>query len=185
MVSRRPRHKELTPREQCIHVARWIPRGLDMFCDLKQVIQVCLLLEQEEAVEDGDPTDEQAKIARTNILKNIDDQTRVRYMRTFEYVTDHAPYLGSLIGKKKKRDELAHIIGEMQNMINHTRSEDASRLKSRMGTYAAPVPDKALVNPPIGEDSKSRSKMGFNHPQLGPMLCPAKFLGEFNKDSAE
>ncbi|KAG1728882.1 hypothetical protein EDD22DRAFT_788967 [Suillus occidentalis] len=70
-------------------------------------------------------------------------------------------------------------------MINHTRSEDASCLKSRMGTYAAPVPDKALVNPPIGDDSKSHSKMGFNHPQLGTMLCPAKFLGEFNKDPAK
>jgi len=73
----------------------------------------------------------------------------------------------------------------MQNMVNHTRSEDASRLKSRMGSYAAPNPDKDLVSPPIRDDSKSRSKMGFNHPQLGPLLCPAKFLVEYNKDPAE
>ncbi|KAG2128842.1 hypothetical protein BD769DRAFT_1356399 [Suillus cothurnatus] len=67
-------------------------------------------------------------------------------------------------------------------MINHTRSEDASHLKSHMGIYAAPVPDKALVNPSIGDNSKSHSKMGFNHPQLGPMLCPVKFLIKYNKD---
>jgi len=57
------------PREQCIHVARWIPCGLDMFCDLKQVIQVCLLLEQEEAAEDGDEMEEEEiKCARRKIL---------------------------------------------------------------------------------------------------------------------
>ncbi|KAG2081957.1 hypothetical protein BD769DRAFT_1376767, partial [Suillus cothurnatus] len=65
------------------------------------------------------------------------------------------------------------------------RSEDASCLKSRMGSYAAPNPDKDLVSPPIRDDSMSRSKMGFNHPQLGPLLCPAKFLVEYNKDLAE
>ncbi|KAG2129246.1 uncharacterized protein EDB93DRAFT_1095500, partial [Suillus bovinus] len=157
----------------------------DMFCNLKQVIQVCLLLEQDKVAEDGDPMEEHAKISHTNILNNIDDHTRARYKQTFEYVMEHAPYLENLIGKKKKREELAHVISEMQNMINHTHLEDASRLKSCMGSYAVPVPDKALVNPPIGNDSKSRSKMGFNHPQLGPMLCPAKFLIEYNKYPAE
>jgi hypothetical protein len=47
------------PREQCIHIARWIPHSLDMFCDLNQVIQVSLLLEEEAAeAEDGDETEE-------------------------------------------------------------------------------------------------------------------------------
>jgi hypothetical protein len=40
-----------------------------MFCDLKQVIQVCLLLEQEEAAEDGDEMEEEEiKCARRKIL---------------------------------------------------------------------------------------------------------------------
>jgi hypothetical protein len=40
-----------------------------MFCDLKQVIQVYLLLEQEEAAEDGDePEEEQIKAAWKKIL---------------------------------------------------------------------------------------------------------------------
>ncbi|KAG1718725.1 uncharacterized protein EDB91DRAFT_1258319 [Suillus paluster] len=120
------KHNVLTPREQCIHVARWIPRGLDMFCDLKQTIQVSLLLEQEEEAEaeDGDEAEEEhIKAARSKILDACDDITRARYKRT-----------------RKKREELAQLIGEMQNMINHTRSEDASRLKSRMGSYAAPNP---------------------------------------------
>jgi hypothetical protein len=70
----------------------------------------------------------------------------------------------------------------MQNMINHTRSEDASRLKSRMGSYTAPNPDKDVVRPPITDNSKSRAQMGFNHVQLGKMLCPAKYLADYIKD---
>ncbi|KAG1721734.1 hypothetical protein EDD22DRAFT_962429 [Suillus occidentalis] len=183
-TKRRSRNKVLTPREQCIHVARWIPRGLDMFCDLKQAIQVSLLLEEEAAeAEDGDETEEaHVKAARRKILDACDSITRARYMRTFEYINEHAPYLGTLIGRKKKRDELAQLIGEMQNMINHTRSEDASRLKSRMGSYAAPNPDKELICPPITDDSKSHAQMGFNHVQLGKLLCPAKHLVEYIKD---
>jgi hypothetical protein len=73
----------------------------------------------------------------------------------------------------------------MQSMINHTRSEDASRLKSRMGSYAAPFPDKQVVQPVIAEDSKSRSRMGFNHPELAKMLCPVKYLVDYLKDPAE
>jgi hypothetical protein len=58
-----------TPREHCIHVARWIPRGLDMFCDLNEVIRVCLLLEDEENTDGTD--DEQSSSARRKILNNM------------------------------------------------------------------------------------------------------------------
>ncbi|KAG1796085.1 uncharacterized protein HD556DRAFT_1234928 [Suillus plorans] len=53
-----------------------------------------------------------------------------------------------------------------------------------MGSYAAPHPDKELVYPPIADDSKNRAKMGFNHAQLGKMLCPAKHLVDYIKDPA-
>ncbi|KAG1889701.1 uncharacterized protein F5891DRAFT_916712, partial [Suillus fuscotomentosus] len=155
----------------------------DMFCNLKQVIQVCLLLDQEEAAEDGDEMkEEQIRAARKKILADCDENTCARYKWTFEYVTEHAPYLGTLIGQRKKREELMQLIGEMQNMINHTRSEDASRLKSCMGSYAAPNPNKDVVHPPINDNSKSHAQMGFNHVQLGKMLCPAKYLTDYIKD---
>ncbi|KAG1793642.1 uncharacterized protein HD556DRAFT_1443433 [Suillus plorans] len=103
-----------------------------MFYDLKQAIQVCLLLEQDKVAKDGDPMEEYTKISRTNIFNNIDDHTRAHYQRMFKYVMEHAPYLGSLISKKKKCEELTNLI------------EDTSCLKSCMGSYTAPVSDKAL-----------------------------------------
>ncbi|KAG1722129.1 hypothetical protein EDB19DRAFT_2044134 [Suillus lakei] len=183
-TTKRSQNKVLMPREQCIHIAHWIPRGLNMFCDLKQAIQVSLLLEQEAAeAKDGDEMEEEhIKAACRQILDACDTLTHARYMHTFEYINEHAPYLRTLFGKRKKCEELAQLIGEMQNMINHTRSEDASHLKSRMGSYAAPNPDKKLICPPITDDSKSRAQMGFHHAQLGKLLCPAKYLVEYIKD---
>ncbi|KAG1902557.1 uncharacterized protein F5891DRAFT_917619, partial [Suillus fuscotomentosus] len=155
----------------------------DMFCDLKQVIQVCLLLEQEEAAKDGDEQEEeQIKAAQKKILDDCDELTCVRYKWMFKHVMEHAPYLGTLIGQRKKCEELIANYLQMQNMINHTHSEDASRLRSRMGSYAAPNPNKDLVRPPIADNSKSRAQMGFNHTQLGKMLCPAKYLTDYIKD---
>ncbi|KAG2147370.1 hypothetical protein BD769DRAFT_1382415 [Suillus cothurnatus] len=157
---RRSRNKVLMPWEQCIHVARWIPHGLDMFCDLKQVIQVCLLLEQEEAAKDGDEMEEEEiKCACRKILDDCDELTRARYKRTFKYVTENSPYLGTLIGRRKKHEELTQLIGEV-----------------------SPNPDKDLVRPPITDNSKSHAQMGFNHVQLGKMLCPAKYLVNYIKD---
>jgi hypothetical protein len=133
----------------------------------------------------------------TNIIVS-DDLTRAHYKQTFEYIMEHAPYLGSLLSKKKKHEELTQLIGEvcnfplvliathyqqMQNMINHTCSKDASHLKICMGSSTAPQPNKELIYPPIADDSKNRAKKGFNHVQLGKMLCPAKHLVNYIKDS--
>ncbi|KAG1813489.1 uncharacterized protein BJ212DRAFT_1275323 [Suillus subaureus] len=54
-----------------------------------------------------------------------------------------------------------------------------------MGLYAAPFPDKQVVQPVITEDSKSCSRMGFNHPELVKMLCPVKYLVDYLEDPAK
>jgi hypothetical protein len=51
---------------------------------------------------------------RTNFVFS-DENTRARYKQTFEYVMEHAPYLGTLIGRKKKREELTQLIGEVRS----------------------------------------------------------------------
>jgi hypothetical protein len=51
-----------------------------------------------------------------------------------------------------------------------------------MGSYAAPNPNKDLVCPPVADNSKSHAQMGFNHIQLGKMLCPVKYLTSYIKD---
>jgi hypothetical protein len=53
---------------------------------------------------------------RTHLVFS-DDHTRARYQRTFEYVMEHAPYLGDLIGKRKKREELKQLITEVRKSL--------------------------------------------------------------------
>lgn len=40
--------------DKCIHVARWIPRAFDMYCNLEEVIRVCMVVEQYENTMDED-----------------------------------------------------------------------------------------------------------------------------------
>ena len=68
----RSRHsKVLSPYEQCLHVARWIPRAFDMFCDLGEVIKVCLLLEEENNASDEEEDEADVSKRRKVILQRM------------------------------------------------------------------------------------------------------------------
>ncbi|KAI6017456.1 hypothetical protein EDC04DRAFT_2576794, partial [Pisolithus marmoratus] len=64
------------------------------------------------------------------------------------------------------------------------RSDDASHLKKVIGMYATPYPDKKSLEPPLGSN-ESRSRMGFNHPELARLLCPVKHLSSFLDNPTE
>jgi hypothetical protein len=62
----------MSPQEQCLHVACWIPQGVDMFCKLTDVFRVAPLVEQREAAVKADHIeDEQVKSDCEAILKNM------------------------------------------------------------------------------------------------------------------
>ncbi|KAG1788721.1 uncharacterized protein HD556DRAFT_1447573 [Suillus plorans] len=181
----KPKQKGMSLQEQCLHIAHWIPRGVDMFCKLTDVFWVAPLVEQREAAEKADHIeDEQVKSDREAILKNISKDEEARMMRTYKKITTAAPYLLTLVnGNKKKRRELEGLLTEMQMIIGQVRSEDASHLKPVIGQYAAYDPDDKDLDPPIrANNQRSHAKMGINHPQLARMLCPVKHLGEYLKD---
>ena len=53
--------------EQCMHAAQWIPRAYDMYCNLEEVIQVCLIVKQGESIagnsdEDGKDNEDMNRI---------------------------------------------------------------------------------------------------------------------------
>ena len=71
----------------------------------------------------------------------------------------------------------------MKALVTHIRSEDGCHLRKVVGTYAAPSPDKQVVQPPVLADTKAgRSRLGFAHPELGALLCPVKYLQEYKVD---
>ncbi|KAF8424755.1 hypothetical protein L210DRAFT_3421782 [Boletus edulis BED1] len=117
-----------------------------------------------------------------------DEWTCARYRRTFDYVTVLAPHLLTLVGNKAKGAELDSLIKEASSLlyfaeVAHIRAEDGSHLCKVVGRYTAPNPDKQVIQPPVSTKTKAgRARMGFNHPQLGRMLCPVKYLEDYIKD---
>ncbi|KAG2156559.1 uncharacterized protein EDB93DRAFT_1062754, partial [Suillus bovinus] len=155
--------------------ARWIPWGVDLFCNLADVFQIAPLIEQRNAAEKGDHVeDEETKIDCEAILSNVPKDVEERTMHTYKKITAAAPYLLTLVnGNRKKQHELEGLLAEMQVVIGQVRSEDASHLKPVIGKYTAPDPDdKDLVLSISANSHKSHARMGLNHPQLTRMLCP-------------
>ncbi|KAF8546519.1 hypothetical protein OG21DRAFT_1527777 [Imleria badia] len=190
---------EDTGRRECISVARYIPRGLDTFSGLTDIIKVCVLLEQEEKPKPNE--DENVKASRKQYLGRLhvpiifatymhsesidsDERTKDRYQRTFNHLMVHTPYLKSLLHANGKPSAKGHsLVKEMKTVIMHIRSKDGCHLHKLVGTYAAPDPNNQVVQPPVSADTKAgHSQMGFAHPELGALLCPVKYLQEFKAD---
>ncbi|KAG2742709.1 hypothetical protein P692DRAFT_20686626, partial [Suillus brevipes Sb2] len=166
--------------------ARWIPRGIDMFCILKDVFRIAPLVEiaRSTNAEDSDASDDECS-ARNAILANISNDAQDQLLRTYKKILSGAPYLLELVkGGKKRATELKEILDNMQYMIDQVRSEDAAHLKKSISRYASY--DSNGLEPAIFPDSKeSRAKMGLNHPQLARMLCPVKHLVEYQKSPSQ
>jgi hypothetical protein len=69
----------------------------------------------------------------------------------------------------------------MQSVINRTRSDDASHLRSVIGLYAAPTPEKKVIDPPV-QPRGPKDRLGFHHPELARLLCPVRHLQEMLED---
>ncbi|KAI6008731.1 hypothetical protein F5J12DRAFT_782184 [Pisolithus orientalis] len=63
----------------------------------------------------------------------------------------------------------------MQQVISQMQSDNASHLKPMIPAYAAPHPDKKLVDPPVNVKS-SKDRLGFNHAELTQLLCLVRSL---------
>ncbi|KIJ07142.1 hypothetical protein PAXINDRAFT_19656 [Paxillus involutus ATCC 200175] len=70
----------------------------------------------------------------------------------------------------------------MNRVIKLTHSDDASRLKDKIGHYVAPNAAEAAISPPFYIGGSSRSHLGLNHIVLARFLCPINKLHEFNID---
>ena len=58
------------------------------------------------------------------------------------------------------------------------RAIDTNSIKERVTVYMVPSMQAEDINPPLSADDKVSH--GFFHPQTTCLLCPAKYLVEFN-----
>ncbi|KAG0705116.1 hypothetical protein DFH29DRAFT_997158 [Suillus ampliporus] len=150
-----------------------------MFCILKDVFRIAPLIEDARAQSDDDSDVDDAHIT---LLANISKDTQDQILRTYKKTIAGAPYLQELMkGDHKKSNELQGILDDMQYLIGQVQSEDAAHLKRRITRYAT-FNGKGLEPSVFPESKESCAKIGLNHPQLVCMLCPIKFLSEYQKD---
>ncbi|KAI6096853.1 hypothetical protein F5141DRAFT_1220422 [Pisolithus sp. B1] len=175
--------KALSPEDQCIQAARWIPHAFNMFCDLGEVIKVCLLL-KEEGIESMDKDKDKASRRHKAILKRVDAGTWEWYQHVYHYIEDCVPHIIKLMKDKKQHHQFNALISKMGKVVRWVWSDDASHLKKVIGLYAMPYPDKKGLEPPLGSN-ESHSRMGFNHLELACLLCPVKHLALFLNNLTE
>ncbi|KAG1726130.1 hypothetical protein EDB19DRAFT_1914745 [Suillus lakei] len=174
------------PHEEYLAAAHGIARCVDLFCKVDKLIKIGCLLQQEEAAEKGELDESEAdKETRKKRLSAMSLKTRDRYTRNYQQLLHLAPSIRSLINDRTKARELIKVTHKMNTAISATRSDDAARLKSQIGHYAAPIPSDGDLKPAIYNGNPSRSHLGVNHPVLASFLCPVSQLTEFTQDPAE
>jgi hypothetical protein len=61
--------------EQCLHAARWIPCAYDMYCNLEEVMHICFIIEQGEALDlddnDNNESNKEIKLAYDKVLAKL------------------------------------------------------------------------------------------------------------------
>ncbi|KAG2117699.1 hypothetical protein BD769DRAFT_1313690, partial [Suillus cothurnatus] len=164
--------------------ARWIPRAIDMFCNLNDTFRIAMLMEEEEAYKVSSRSeDEDVKAQQDQVLSHVSKDIQERHMQNYSKILLGAPYLHTLAhGNLKQQAELHAILAEMQAIMGQVCSDDTSHLKNCIAQYAAPDPSDKGLEPPIYADNKSRALLGVNHPQLTAMLCPIKHAKAYHED---
>ncbi|KAG6374560.1 hypothetical protein JVT61DRAFT_3909 [Boletus reticuloceps] len=189
-----------------LSAARAITRCVDLWCDIEKVINVATLMEQDEASKAGELQehktmrqihDDRLKalyvllclVSRRLNVNDSGDEARQYYLTTYRKILQLTPGLIPLITNHNHSTELAQITQKasffkMVDIINNTRSIDATKLKSYIAQYVAPEPQKAALNPPI-VNINGQDRMGLKHPVLARFICPMEALAGFDADPIE
>ncbi|KAF9234352.1 hypothetical protein BU15DRAFT_79103 [Melanogaster broomeanus] len=122
--------------------ARWIPRAFDMYCNLNEVIKICLLLEDEASDSDDDNAEDEKRKRHVGGSFKSGPEAIKRHQRVFEYLKEYAPYLMSLLRKKSEREKFNSLLNDP-----HSRG----RRKSSQASTLPPQPDKKVIDPPINQ----------------------------------
>ncbi|KAG2093896.1 uncharacterized protein F5147DRAFT_820813 [Suillus discolor] len=119
-------NSELEVQEEYLAAARAMARCTDLFCNVEKLLRVGLLLQQEQATENGE-------------LEESEAERESRQKRLASLSTNTLDWYKQQLSASK---ELTQIARKMTAVISGTRSDDATRLKVQIGHYVAPEPLK-------------------------------------------
>lgn len=71
----------------------------------------------------------------------------------------------------------------MSNAMSEARTELTGTIKWAIGDYIPFKPMDTPLTPPLLKiGTTSKADRGFRHPTIGRLMCPLKYLEEFDKD---
>jgi len=79
----------------------------------------------------------------------------------------------------------SHYLFRWQLCLKGAQSDNCSGLKEASLVYAALKVGQKSLMPPIAFKTPKDAFWGFHHPQLGQLLCPAKYFNDFDTNSVE
>ncbi|KAG1899965.1 uncharacterized protein F5891DRAFT_1189048 [Suillus fuscotomentosus] len=143
-------NSKLEVQEEYLAAAHAMARCTDLFCNMEKLLRVGLLLQQEQAMENGELEESEAeRESCQKRLASLSTNTLNQYRHNYQQLLQLAPGLRSLIADCAKSKELTQIAQKMTAVISGTRSDDATRLKAQIGHYVAPEPLKEGLKPTI------------------------------------
>jgi len=134
-------------------------------------------------------------------VSHREDEVRNYYVRLFKDFIKIVPAFGQTIsGFEENPDTLVTFISRVSDYMrrlsfiqlplhfiklvtasNEARSEDSGSLKHNGIVYIPKNPETDVVRPPIPR-TQSKAFRGFNHPDTGRLLCPRRYIKEFDRD---
>ncbi|KAG2084746.1 uncharacterized protein F5147DRAFT_765198 [Suillus discolor] len=126
-------NSELEVQEEYLAAARAMAHCTNLFCNVEKLLRVGLLLQQEQAVENGELEESEAECESLQPIPSIGTSTTIS--SCFNWLRDSDHLL--LIARSPRNSLRSHESG--------TCSDDATRLKVQIGHYAAPEPLKEAL----------------------------------------
>ncbi|KAF9230226.1 hypothetical protein BU15DRAFT_83894 [Melanogaster broomeanus] len=103
-----------------------------MYCNLDEVIKICLLLEDEASDSDDDNAeDEKVKAARRRVLQKVGPEAIKRHQRVFEYLKEYAPYLMGLFRKKSECEKFNSLLNDLSSIPAISQGKTSIQNRSR------------------------------------------------------
>ncbi|KAG2069357.1 hypothetical protein BDR04DRAFT_1119111 [Suillus decipiens] len=120
---------------------------VNLFCNVKKLLRVGLLLQQEQAAENGELEESETECeSHQKRLVTLLTNTLNQYKHNYQQLLQLALGLQSLINDCVKSKDLTQIACKMNTVISGTHSDDATHLKVQIRHYAALEPLKEDFN---------------------------------------
>ncbi|KAF9544906.1 hypothetical protein CPC08DRAFT_755773 [Agrocybe pediades] len=148
--------------------AKWYMRTEDMLVNYYQVLHYGMRWETDQ-FGTHTPEEFEAKYHKSLMI----------YAALREQVPTFFPELQSLLQDPEAVEDLAKT---MTDAANAARGDDIGSLLDKGLVYVALEQPGHVLTPPIHPNARKNESRGHHHPVLSRLLCPVRYLNEFDRD---